>query len=344
MITAVDSPLQFRGQLCHSRQGKCRDPISPPGTLFSIGIRSPYPRSRHARVNFGGRSFDPVRRGEFYRHLGSLPFLPPAQQIARTVPNILDRIVEKKRLEIAENQAKCSLQDMQQQAASAVPPREFLGELRASQSIALIAEVKKASPSQGVIREDFDPCSLASAYQSAGATCISVLTDEHFFQGHLDYLSAIREVVDLPLLRKDFILSPYQVYEARAAGADAVLLIAECLTAEELAELNALAIKLGMVALIELYDAENLPGVLASGTELVGVNNRDLRTFEVDLQHTVRMREQIPDNVVLVGESGIHSRDDALMLEAHQIDAMLVGESLMRQPDVAQATRDLLGN
>ena len=259
------------------------------------------------------------------------------------VANILDKIVAKKRKEIAESRARTPLASVQQSAEDAPPSKDFLGALRASQGIGLIAEIKKASPSKGLIREDFDPPSIAKTYTAHGASCISILTDETFFQGSLSYLQQVRAVVDTPLLRKEFILDTYQIYEARAAGADAVLLIAEILTATELAHFSDLAQQLGMVALIELYDPDNLPAVLATGTPLIGVNNRDLRTFEVDLGHTVRLRNQIPENILLVGESGIHSREDALYLQEHGVNAMLVGESLMREENIGYAVDRLLG-
>lgn len=258
--------------------------------------------------------------------------------------NILDKIVAQKRIEIADARSLTSLEAVQEAAATAPPARDFLGALRASEGIGLIAEVKKASPSKGLIREDFDPPSIARLYTDHGARCISVLTDETFFQGSLSYLKQVRSVVDTPLLRKDFVLDAYQIYEARAAGADAVLLIAEILTASELRQFSDLALELGMVALTELYDPANLDAVLASGTPLVGVNNRDLRTFEVDLSHTVRLRQQIPQSVLLVGESGISSREDALFLQENGVEAMLVGESLMRQTDIGKAVDTLLGN
>ena len=257
--------------------------------------------------------------------------------------NILDKIVAKKRTEIADARTRISLEAMQEAATSAPPARDFLGSLQASSGIGLIAEIKKASPSKGLIREDFDPPSIAKTYTDHGARCISVLTDETFFQGSLEYLKQVRSVVDTPLLRKDFVLDAYQIYEARAAGADAILLIAEILSASELRQFSDLARALGMVALIELYDPSNLDAVLASGTPLVGVNNRDLRTFEVDLNHTVRLRKQIPQSVLLVGESGIHSREDAIFLQENGVEAMLVGESLMRQPDIGKAVDKLLG-
>jgi indole-3-glycerol phosphate synthase len=207
----------------------------------------------------------------------------------------------------------------------------------------LIAEVKKASPSRGVIRSDFDPVEIARTYQRHGATCMSVLTEETYFQGSLDYLPRIRTAVEVPLLRKDFILDAYQLFEARLAGADAVLLIAECLEDAALRDLHDVAIQLGMVPLVEFYRPENLARVLAAGATLIGVNNRDLRTFTTDLEHTIRMRQQIPPDRVLVGESGIHSRGDVERLEAAGVQAVLVGESLMASPDIGAAVDRLLG-
>jgi indole-3-glycerol phosphate synthase len=221
--------------------------------------------------------------------------------------------------------------------------RDFFAALAADGPIKLIAEVKKASPSAGVIRLDFDPVEIATTYAGHGATCISVLTDEPYFQGRLEYLAAIRAAVDVPVLRKDFILDSYQLIEARAAGADAVLLIAECLDDCNLRKLFNEACELGMTPLVELYEPANLPRVLEAGATLVGVNNRNLHTFEVDLEHTIRMRKQVPEDCLLVGESGIQTRADVLRLEAAAIDAILVGESLMREPDIGAAVTQLLG-
>ena len=184
---------------------------------------------------------------------------------------------------------------------------------------------------------------IARIYSAAGASCISVLTDESFFQGRLEYLSAIRQAVDIPLLRKDFILDPYQLWQARVAGADAVLLIAECLDDCHLRQLHNAAIELGMTPLVEFHEPSNLDRVLAAGATVIGVNNRDLRTFQVDLQHTIRMRARIPAECLLVGESGIHGRADALRLENAGVNAMLVGEHLMAQSDIGAAVRQLLG-
>jgi indole-3-glycerol phosphate synthase len=255
---------------------------------------------------------------------------------------VLDRIVAKKREEIALVKTRRDMASLREAVASAPPVRSFLDALRGHSEIRLIAEVKKASPSKGVIRPDFRPVDIAKEYEAGGAAAISVLTDEPFFQGRLDYLTEIRNKVSLPLLRKDFILDEYQIYEARVAGADAVLLIAECLPGEELRqryeEINAL----GMTALIELYDPSHLERVLATGTKLVGVNNRDLNTFAVDLGHVIRMRSQIPDDVTLVAESGIFTHEDVRRLAESRIDAILVGESLMRQSDVRQAVVHLM--
>jgi indole-3-glycerol phosphate synthase len=256
---------------------------------------------------------------------------------------ILDKIVATKRTEIAAAKARLPELELCAQAKDTPPRKDFFGALAAEGPIKLIAEVKKASPSKGIIRADFDPVAIAGTYAASGATCLSVLTDEPYFQGHLDYLRNIRAAVDLPLLRKDFILDTYQLLEARVAGADAVLLIAECLDDCNLRKLHHEALDLGLTPLVELYEPANLPRVLAAGATLIGVNNRDLRTFEVDLEHTIRLRREIPEECVLVGESGIATHDDVARLAAAGVDAILVGESLMRQTDIAAAVRALLG-
>lgn len=256
---------------------------------------------------------------------------------------ILDQIVATKRREIAAARAARPESTLVEALRSAPPVRDFFAALARSGPIRLIAEVKKASPSKGVIRADFQPVEIACTYEQHGAACLSVLTDETYFQGSLDFLRQIRAVTGLPVLRKDFILDRYQLLEARAAGADAVLLIAECLDDCRLRALHNDALELGLTPLVELYEPANLPRVLAAGATLVGVNNRDLRTFEVDLGHTLRMREQIPENCLLVGESGIRTRADVERLEAAGVDAMLVGESLMSQPDIGAAVDELLG-
>ena len=257
--------------------------------------------------------------------------------------NVLEKIVSKKREEISALKSSRAESELRAQLKDAPKPRDFFAALAAGGPIKLIAEVKKASPSKGIIRADFHPVDIARAYESAGATCLSVLTDVHFFQGSLDYLTQIRAAVNLPLLRKDFILDTYQLLEARLAGADAVLLIAECLDDCNLRKLHNEAVELGLTPLVEFYDEENLDRVLAAGAQLIGVNNRDLRTFEIDLNRTILMRSRVPLDCVFVGESGIFTRADALRLQEAGVDAMLVGESLMRETDIAAATKQLLG-
>jgi indole-3-glycerol phosphate synthase len=257
--------------------------------------------------------------------------------------SILDEIIATKRREIDAAKAARSEADLRRTAEAAPPPRNFFARLAAEGPIKLIAEVKKASPSAGVIRADFDPVEIAQTYERHGAACISVLTDESYFQGKLEYLSDVRSVVGIPCLRKDFILDRYQLYEARAADADAVLLIAECLDDCHLRSLFNETVALGMTPLVELYDAENLKRVFDAGATLIGVNNRDLRTFKTDLEHTLRLREHVPDQCVLVSESGIHTRADVRRLEAAGMDAILVGEGLMRERDIGAAVAALLG-
>ena len=256
---------------------------------------------------------------------------------------ILDRIVATKREEVARAKATMPESRLRQRLSAAPPVRDFLAAVARPGPIHLIAEVKKASPSKGVIRPDFEPVAIARTYQAHGAACLSVLTDEPYFQGSLDYLCQVRAAVELPVLRKDFIIDPYQVLEARVAGADAVLLIAECLDDESLGSLHEAILGLGMTPLVELYEPKNLPRVLGIGARLIGINNRNLRTFEVDLEHTLRLRCQIPDDRLVVGESGIRRRDDALRLQRAGVHAMLVGESLMAQPDIGTAVDQLLG-
>jgi indole-3-glycerol phosphate synthase len=259
------------------------------------------------------------------------------------VPSILDQIVVSKRGEVERAKGAVPLVELRARLADAPPVRDFFAPLAAGGEIKLIAEVKKASPSKGLIRADFDPAQISQVYEAHGASCLSVLTDEPYFQGRLEYLEQVRQVVSIPVLRKDFILDTYQLVEARAAGADAVLLIAECLDDCHLRKLHNEALELGLTPLVEFYEPENLERVLAAGAQLIGVNNRDLRSFQVDLEHTIRLRRQIPLDCVVVGESGIETRDDALRLQAAGVDAMLVGESLMREPDMGAAVDRLLG-
>ncbi|EMI45633.1 indole-3-glycerol phosphate synthase [Rhodopirellula sp. SWK7] len=256
---------------------------------------------------------------------------------------ILDDILVKTRATIERDRRLVPHEELAAAIAGLPSCRDFHASLAAGEDVRLIAEVKRASPSAGLIREDFNPAQIAKAYETGGAACISVLTDEPFFQGSLDYLKAVRASVDLPILRKDFIVDEYQLLQARVAGADAVLLIAECLTPEELRTLDEQASRLGLQTLIELFEPDNLDAVLATKTRLVGINNRDLRTFQTDLEHTVRLAKNIPSDRLIVGESGIRTHADVLHLKAGGVKGILVGESLMRQSDITAATQQLLG-
>ncbi len=256
---------------------------------------------------------------------------------------ILDEIVAAKRREVAASRRRMPFEELEIQAAEAPPVRDFRAALAGPGPIQLIAEVKKASPSAHVIRPDFDPVAIARTYQEHGAACISVLTDAPYFQGHLSYLARVRAAVALPLLRKDFLIDEYQVIEARLAGADAILLIAEILNDAMMAAILNRARVMGMSALVELHDAVNLPRVLNAGAELVGINNRDLRRFTTNIEHTLRLRDQISPGIMVISESGIQSRRDVERLEAAGISAILVGESLMRAPDIGLAVEQLLG-
>lgn len=256
---------------------------------------------------------------------------------------ILDRIVATKRQEIDRQRAEVYERELTTRLKDAPPLRDFRAALERGPGVGIIAEVKKASPSAGVIRADFDPVAIAHIYAENGANAISVLTDAPFFQGRLEYLSAIRQAVAPPVLRKDFILDRYQVLQARVAGADAVLLIAEILGSNELPDLLAAIHELGMQALVEVYDRENLPRVLDAGAKIVGVNNRDLRTFVTSLDHTLTLARDIPADCCLVSESGIRTHDDMERLEKAGVKAVLVGETLMRAPDIGQKLRELRG-
>ena len=259
---------------------------------------------------------------------------------------ILDKIVEHKREEVAAAQRQYPMADLVARVRDLEdPPRGFvraLGNAVDSGWTAVIAEVKKGSPSKGVIRSDFDPLAIAEIYQEHGATCLSVLTDSRFFFGHLRYLGLIREQISLPLLRKDFICDPYQIVEARVAGADAILLIAAMLEAEQLIEFHGRATELGLDVLLEVHDEEELLKALATDCRLIGVNNRNLNTFVTDLATTERLAQLVPEGRLLVAESGINGRDDILRLQAAGAKVFLVGESLMREADIGAKLRHLL--
>lgn len=254
--------------------------------------------------------------------------------------SVLDEIVETKRAEVAALPAGL-IDECRVIARDLRPPRDFARRLWDMPAMAVIAEVKRASPSAGTIAGNVNPAATARRYDAAGAACISVLTDGPYFHGTLDDLRAVRGVTDLPVLRKDFLIDPVQVYEARAAGADCVLLIAECLPQDDLRRLYDTAGELGMHCLIELYDAANVDRVLAVDPTIVGVNNRDLRTFEVDLDHSLRLRREIPSDVIFVSESGIRTSAETRRLADAGVDAVLVGETLMRADDIHATLREL---
>lgn len=264
--------------------------------------------------------------------------------------NILEKIVQTKREEIAQRLSTTPLEQLKETIQTLGRPRNFFHAVtrKTNKPLNLIAEVKKASPSAGVIRADFDPVEIARTYAAAGADALSVLTDEQYFQGKLEYIHQIRDEVRLPVLRKDFIIDPYQVWESRAAGADAILLIAECLETSRLIDLQILATELSMTCLIEVHDLDNLMRVRDAvigfphrSYSLLGINNRDLRTFKTDLGTTLRMAELVEDRRVLVSESGIHTRQDVKKLSEAGVSAALVGESLMRSTDIAAKIREL---
>ncbi len=257
--------------------------------------------------------------------------------------NVLDKIVDYKILEIEQSKKKISWDELETQLPLASPVRSFVDQLHSANGMGVIAEVKKASPSAGIIREDFDPVEIAKIYEQNDASCISVLTDEHFFQGHLDFLKKIRKSVDIPLLRKDFILDRYQILEARVAGADCVLLIAECLKPEQLADLYSYSSELGMDTLIEIYEPENLQPVLDLSPCLMGINNRNLKTFVTDLDHSIQLSKRVPETTLLVSESGIRNREDVSRLTDAGIKAILVGETLMKSENIGDKLRELLG-
>ena len=258
--------------------------------------------------------------------------------------NKLTEICATKLAEVADRKAYATIPDLDRRATEATPPRGFRAALaaKAATGFALIAEIKKASPSKGLIRADFRPAEHALAYEAGGAACLSVLTDAPYFQGHEDYLMDARAACGLPVLRKDFTLDPWQVAEARAIGADAILLIVAALEDGQMAELEAAALDRGMDVLVEVHDEAELERAARLRSRLIGVNNRDLRTFRTDLAITQRLAPLAPEGTLLVGESGIATHADCVSLAEHGVRTFLVGESLMRQPDIAAATRTLL--
>ncbi len=254
--------------------------------------------------------------------------------------DILDKIVAVKREEVAAASAKKPLAVVRADAESRVLTRDFVGAMRAKIAAghaAVIAEIKKASPSKGVLRADFIPADIAQTYAEHGAACLSVLTDKQFFQGQVDYLKQARASCQLPVLRKDFMVDAYQVYESRAMGADAILLIAACLDDAQMKDFEAIALGLDMAVLVEVHDASELERALKLKTPLVGINNRNLKTFEVSLDTTLSLKREVPADRLLVCESGIHTRDDVLRMGAAGVNAFLVGEAFMRAADPGEA-------
>lgn len=257
--------------------------------------------------------------------------------------NILEEIIATKQIEVSQAKARLPFEQLAEQLTDAPSIRDFVNSLKIHAPLGMIAEVKKASPSAGLIRDDFHPVDIARIYEASGAACISVLTDEHYFQGHLDYLKAVRKAVSIPVLRKDFIIDRYQILEARVAGADAVLLIAECLDDSQLEDLYAYAMELGMSALVEIYDPQNLERVLKLSPPMLGINNRNLKTFVTTLDHSIQLSSEIPQNCLLISESGIQNRQDVLRLQNSGVGGILVGETLMRAPDIGEKVSELLG-
>jgi len=255
---------------------------------------------------------------------------------------ILSKIIAQTQKDLAGRMRSASLEQLIEQIGSQEPPRDFTRILSLPGAVNIIAEAKKASPSKGVIRADFDPVAIASNYADNGACAVSVLTEEHFFQGHLEYLARIRRMVDIPLLRKDFIIDPYQVYEARAAGADAFLLIAAVLDPVQLRSLLCLGDSLGMHALVEVHTREELDKALNADPRIIGINNRNLNTFETTIETTLQLRPFIPDGIITVSESGISTPEDIRQLRTCGVDAFLIGESLMRESDPGSKLSELL--
>ena len=256
--------------------------------------------------------------------------------------DVLERIVVAKRAELAQAKAARPRRQLEGEARAAAPARDFVGAMRAriaSGRPAVIAEIKRASPSRGVLREDFDPGAIAQSYEAGGATCMSVLTDKQFFQGALEHLKEARAACNLPVLRKDFMLDPYQIFESRAAGADAILLIAASLDAATMRAFEALAHDLGMAVLVEAHDVAELEAALALRTPLIGINNRDLGTFETRLETTLELAPRVPKDRIVVTESGILSPADVGRMRSAGVNAFLVGEAFVRSPDPGGALR-----
>lgn len=260
-------------------------------------------------------------------------------------PTILDTITAYKHTEVQQRQARVSQAQITSRAVSAPPPRDFSAALQTPKVglVTLIAEVKKASPSAGIIRADFDPVAIANEYEAAGASCLSVLTDEKFFQGHDDYLIAVRQAVSLPIIRKDFVVSDWQVYESRVLGADAILLIMAVLMPEKVAKYQNIAHELGMAALVEVHTEAEMEAALRVNATLIGINSRNLNTFVTDLGTVERLAAMVPAGVTLVAESGLKTPADVKRVADAGAKSILVGETLMRADDIGAAVQELLG-
>ncbi|MGA1876459.1 MAG: indole-3-glycerol phosphate synthase TrpC [bacterium] len=256
---------------------------------------------------------------------------------------MLEEILGWKRTEVARQKSGVPLSGLKKACRDLPPVLDFQKALQGATRISIIAEIKKASPSRGIIRRDFDPLQIARCYEREGAAALSILTDRKFFQGDLRYLQQVRQVSNLPLLRKDFIVDAYQIYEARLAGADAVLLIADALSESELIDLYGLAKDLGLHVLLEIHDQKELDKILSTGSPIVGINNRNLKTFQVDLAVTARLISLIPEDRLVVSESGIYQADQLRWLRGLGVAAVLVGEALMAREDISQAFRELRG-
>ncbi len=260
--------------------------------------------------------------------------------------NKLEEICARKAEHVIAQKSKTPLKDLKARLGDAEPPRGFERALRNKYNageIALIAEVKKASPSKGVIREDFNPVQIAQIYEANGASCLSVLTDEPYFQGKDEYFTSIRSAVKIPMLRKDFMIDPYQIYESRALGADCILLILAALSDEQAREMHDIAVDLGMDVLTEAHDAEEIARGIELGESILGVNSRNLKTLDVNLQTALDLGKEIPASRLKIAESGIAHHDDVERLKASNYQGFLIGESLMRQDDIANATQKILG-
>jgi indole-3-glycerol phosphate synthase len=257
---------------------------------------------------------------------------------------ILSQIVEEKRIEVAKAKAEKSLVELIKEVQGITVKSSFKKNISRPHHINLIAEAKKASPSKGVIKHDYNPCNIAATYQANGAQAISILTDEKFFQGKLEHIKKVKECVSLPVLRKDFIIDEYQIYESIVAGADAVLLICDLLSEAELKKFHDLAVSLGLDVLVETHNDEEIRKAVASGASIIGINNRDLHTFKVDLGVTERLVKHIPPHRIIVSESGIKTHEDVMFLKSLGVNAVLIGEAFMEAPDISAKMRELLGH